>query len=263
MSKFDNFNSVAGSFLRQLPITESMKAVVVLSGGMDSTIAARLAVERYGAENVHALSFFYGQKQAIEIDYAANNAAALKLAKHTKVDISFLGDMVRGVSANIAGGLAMPTIRDILGDPAPTTEVPFRNGILLMIATAYAQANGIQTVITGLQAQDQYNYFDTTPAFVSAMNNVLALNRMHDIAIRAPFISSNKAQEIKALIELDGDAKLLDSTITCYNPDGHVSCGKCPSCAERIKNFAEAGIKDNIPYAIEIPWDFLLRNTKQ
>lgn len=237
---------------------EGRGAVVVMSGGMDSTIAARLAVEKYGAENVHALSFFYGQKQSIELTKAQENSATLGLAKHQLVDITFLGDMVRGVSANIVGGQVMPTIKDILGDPAPVTEVPFRNAILIMIASAYAQANGLQSIFTGVQAQDEYSYWDTTPAFIEAMNGVVSQNRMHKIKIHAPWQGVNKAQEIAVLFEMDDNVDLLRNTITCYDPVGDVSCGKCPSCAERIANFAKAGIVDEIPYAIEIPWAKLL-----
>ena len=239
-------------FLSEFP--DGKGAVVVLSGGMDSTIAARLSVERFGSDRVHAISFYYGQKQSIELDFAAENCKKLGI-KHTLVDISFFGDMVRGVSANIVGGKAMPTIRDILGDPAPPTEVPFRNGILFMIGAAYAQANELDVIVTGVQAQDQYSYFDTTPAFVAAMNGVLSQNRIHNIKLHAPWQGINKATEIRALIEMDGNAELLKTTLTCYNPAGNVSCGICPSCAERISNFAKAGVKDEIPYAIEIPWD--------
>ncbi|MNE18070.1 7-cyano-7-deazaguanine synthase [compost metagenome] len=234
-------------------------AVVVMSGGMDSTIAARLAVEKYGAENVHALSFYYGQKQSIELEKAKENAASLGLAKHQLVDITFLGDMVRGVSANIVGGKAMPTIKDVLGDPAPSTEVPFRNAILIMVTASYAQANGLQTIFTGVQAQDEYSYWDTTPAFIEAMNGVISQNRMHNIKVHAPWQGVNKAQEIAVLVEMDGNADLLKNTITCYDPTGIVSCGKCPSCAERIANFAKAGLVDDIPYAINIPWDKLIK----
>ena len=234
-------------------------AVVVMSGGMDSTIAARLAVEKYGAENVHALSFYYGQKQSIELEKAKENAASLGLAKHQLVDITFLGDMVRGVSANIVGGKAMPTIKDVLGDPAPSTEVPFRNSILIMVTASYAQANGLQTIFTGVQAQDEYSYWDTTPAFIEAMNGVISQNRMHNIKVHAPWQGVNKAQEIAVLVEIDGNADLLKNTITCYDPFGDVSCGICPSCAERIANFAKAGLVDEIPYAINIPWDKLIK----
>lgn len=243
--------------LNELP--DAKGAVVVLSGGMDSTIAARLAVEKYGAENVHALTFFYQQKQALEIDYAVANANKLNLAKHTKIDIGFLGDMVRGVSANIVGGKPMPSIKEILGDPAPATEVPFRNAILLMISTAYAQANNLQVVVTGIQEQDQYSYFDTTPEFIDSINNVLSKNRMHSIRVTAPWLGQNKATELKILHELDGNLDLMRSTLTCYNPDENgVSCGRCPSCSERIHNFVKAGFEDPIPYAISIPWKKLL-----
>ena len=237
---------------------EAEKVVVILSGGMDSTITARLAVEKYGAQNVHALSFFYKQKQSIEIDYAKANAVRLGLAKHTIVDISFLGDMAQGISANISGGKAMPTIRDVLGDPTPATYVPNRNMIMLSIAVSYAETVGAQFVLTGLQAQDEYSYFDTTLNFVCGMNSVLKQMRQRRVEIFAPFIVSNKAEEIAALIEVDGNAMLLKHTITCYNPTDDTSCGVCPSCAERIKNFAKVGIEDPIPYSITIPWDKLI-----
>lgn len=232
----------------------SNKAVVVMSGGMDSAIAARLCVEMLGAENVHALSFFYGQKQSIELDLAQVTSKKLGLAKHTLVDIAYLGDMVRGVCANIVGGVDMPTIKDILGDPAPVTEVPYRNAILLMNACSYAQANGIDLVVTGVQAQDQYSYWDTTPQFIAAMNAVSAQNRMHEIKIHAPWQGINKTTELQLLHALDGNINLLDSTITCYDPDGEHSCGKCPSCAERIAAFMHAGMVDPIKYSIDIPW---------
>lgn len=246
--------------LEQFP--DAKGAVVVLSGGMDSTIAARLAVEKYGSDNVHAVSFYYKQKQSVELDLAKKNAEKLNI-KHQFIDIGFLGDMVRGVSANIVGGLSMPTIKDILGDPAPATEVPFRNGILLMISCAYAQVNNLGVVVTGLQSSDQYNYFDTTPHFVDAMNSVVTQNRIHDIKIHAPFITSTKSEEILILKELDGNIGLLSNTLTCYNPvvidDKIISCGKCPSCSERLANFVQAGIPEPVQYERSIPWDSLIK----
>lgn len=243
--------------LKEFP--ESTGAVVIMSGGMDSTIAARAAVERYGKDNVHALSFYYGQKQSVELEKAQQNSKTMGLAKHHLVDISFLGDMVRGVCANIVGGLAMPTIKDVLGDPAPPSEVPYRNAILLMVGASYAQANGLGVIVTGVQASDQYGYWDTTPAFISAMNGVISQNRAHKIKIHAPWQGVNKATEIAVLVEMEDNADLLKNTITCYDPTGEVSCGKCPSCAERIANFAKAGLVDEIPYAIDIPWAQLIQ----
>lgn len=233
---------------------DSKKAVIILSGGMDSSIVARLAVEKYGAENVSALTFFYKQKQSIEIEKAKAVSGVLGLANHTVVDLSFLGDMVKGVSANIVDGLAMPTIKDILGDPTPVTYVPNRNMIMLSIAAAYAETVGAQVVLTGLQSQDEYSYFDTTPAFVAAMNAVTGQMRKDVIQYFAPFQGLSKSDEISFMLELDGGVDLLKNTLTCYNPEGDVSCGKCPSCAERIQAFMKCLTKDPVPYAVNIPW---------
>lgn len=230
------------------------KVVVILSGGMDSTITCRLAVEKYGPENVHALSFFYKQKQSIEVEFASANAKRMNLAKHMVVDISFLGDVAQGISANVQGGKVMPTIQDILGDPTPPTYVPNRNMIMLSIAASYAETVGAQYVMTGLQAQDEYSYWDTTNSFVNSINGVLGNMRQRKVQVYAPFLNSNKADEIRELIRVVGDAELLSHTITCYNPNGNVSCGTCPSCAERIANFKKVGIKDPIEYAININW---------
>lgn len=254
MSDFE----IAQHVLNEFP-ANAKRAVVVMSGGMDSAIAARFTVETYGADNVHALSFFYGQKQSIELEYAASNCAALGI-KHTLVDLSFLGDMVQGVCANIVGGLAMPTSNDVLGDPAPTTEVPFRNGIMFMLAAAYAQANDLQVIITGIQAGDHYGYFDTTPEFIDSINGVLSQNRKHSVQLYAPWKNVDKATEIAALIQLDDvelAVDLLKNTITCYNPTNDISCGDCPSCGDRIANFKKAGIVDPIQYAIDIDWTTL------
>lgn len=240
-------------FLKRLKDTS--QCVVILSGGMDSCIATRLAVEKYGCENIHALSFFYKQKQQIELVKAKKIVDVLHIASHEIIDISFLGDMSQSVSSNIVGGKEMPTIKDILGDPTPQTYVPNRNAILMMISSAYAEINKISTVITGLQSQDQYGYYDTTPNFVNSINSVLGQARKNVVQINAPFLDSSKLEEILLLKELDGHVKLLENTMTCYNPNSQgISCGRCPSCSERIMAFIKAKIKDPIKYQIDIDW---------
>lgn len=240
-------------FLDLLPDVEG--CVVVLSGGMDSTIAARLCIEKYGQSNVHACSFFYNQKQSIEIRMAGKTSSTLGLASHRVFNIEFLGEIGKAISANVVGGLEMPTIRDIIGDPTPPTYVPNRNAILLMSTAAYAETLRMPLVVTGLQSQDQYGYHDTTPSFIKDMNTVLAHARVRQVQIAAPFLETNKADEIRLLLELDSNVRLLSHTLTCYNPgsDGS-SCGRCPSCAERIANFKKAGIADPIHYQITIDW---------
>jgi 7-cyano-7-deazaguanine synthase len=238
-----------------LPNTRGV--VVVLSGGMDSTIAMRLCVERYGYKNVKALTFNYGQKQAIEIEKARESTRFL-FVEHKVLDLSVLGDLSQGFSANVDKSIEMPTIKDVLGDPTPKTYVPNRNMILMSLAAAYAETQGLEYIVTGLQVHDEYGYWDTTQAFVDKMNGVFSENRKIKVKLIAPFVKLNKFEEIKLLEELDGGVGLLMSTLTCYNPDelGR-SCGKCPSCSERIANFAKAGHIDPISYSIDIPWSKL------
>jgi len=225
---------------------------------MDSTIAMRLCVEKYGANNVHALTFYYGQKQSLEIECAKWSSQFLGV-KHQICDLSVLGHIGQGFSANLDKNISMPTIRDVLGDPRPATYVPNRNMVLMSVAAAYAEVENLDTIIMGLQVHDEYGYHDTTQRFVDAINAVLEQNRIIKIKVTAPFAALSKLDEINLLKELDGNVNLLYHTLTCYNPtDQRYSCGKCPSCAERIQNFAKAGMVDPIPYAIDIPWDKLL-----
>lgn len=240
--------------LNRLP--EVKKAVIILSGGMDSTISMRLAVEKYGPENVFALSFFYGQKQQIELKAAAASTKLLGV-KHKIFDLSVLGEIAEGFSANTSKDIEMPTIKEVLGDPRPKTYVPNRNMILMSIAAAFAEVAGAEIIIAGFQSTDEYGYHDTTPRFVNKINDVLSENRIIKIKVIAPFAELSKLDEINILKELDGSVELLRTTLTCYNPNVQgESCGVCPSCSERIANFYKAGEVDPIPYSITtLPWN--------
>ena len=247
--------------LALLPDTKG--CVVILSGGMDSTIAMRLAVKKYGSENVSALTFDYGQKQSIEIE-RAKKSTELLCVRHKIIDASFLGDISQGFSANVDKDIEMPTIRDVLGDPRPKTYVPNRNMILMSIAAAYAETRDVDTIITGLQVHDEYGYHDTSQRWVDKVNDLLSENRIIKIKLTAPFARLSKFQELNILRELEGNLNLTFHTMTCYNPnEQHESCGACPSCSERIKNFAMVGEKDPVPYSISIPWDELIERNKQ
>lgn len=236
------------------------KALVVLSGGMDSTIAMRLSVDKYGADNVHAISFNYGQKQVHELECAKKSTHLLRV-EHKIVDASFLGDISQGFSANVDKNIPMPTIQDVLGDPTPKTYVPNRNMILMSIAAAYAETKKIPNIIMGLQVHDEYGYYDTTQRFVDKINSVLSENRSIQIKVTAPFAELSKTEEIEILLELDGNINLLKYTLTCYNPRAAwepvtdrmtvLSCGKCPSCSERMKAFKNLGLVDPVPYLDE------------
>ena len=223
------------------------KVLVVLSGGLDSSVATMMCVDKYGKDNVQTVTFDYNQKQKLEIEKASDLCKELEV-KHTILDLSVLGTIAQPMSANISGTeVEMPNIKEVLGDPQPVTYVPFRNMILLSIAMSHAEVQGCNKVITGLQVHDEYGYWDTTQKFVDTMNVVASQNRTHSVEIEAPFSQMSKAEEI-------GQFDLLRHTLTCYNPQGVLSCGKCPSCAERIMNFMKVGRKDPIPYDIDIDW---------
>ena len=223
-----------------------MKTVVILSGGMDSTIALHLMRREH---DCYALSFYYKQKQSIEL-VKAGETCTLYSIPHRILDLSVLGDIAKTISANIMGtDVAMP--EDTNKEQQPVTYVPFRNMILLSLASSYAESIGAEQIIIGAQQQDHYGYWDCTPSFIEAMTAVISQNREHQIRIVAPFVSMSKAQEIEALVSAYGEdeaIKMLSHTLTCYNPDNGDSCGKCPSCIERLDAFKAVNIKDPVPY---------------
>lgn len=240
-------------------------SVVVLSGGLDSTILTYDVVHRGGT--VFPITFYYGQKQHCEIERAKTTCKKLNLT-HKVVNLSFLGDLVKPVSANIQGtDVDMPNIKEVLGDPQPVTYVPNRNMILLSIATSYAEVVGADIVFVGLQTHDQYGYWDTSTLFVDEINKVNQLNRQKKIVVKAPYGAMDKTEEIKIGEKLGVD---YYDTFTCYNPQlpsdikpyeiprysDWSACGQCPSCAERIQAFLNNGLRDPLPYTVDIDWGF-------
>ena len=131
------------NILNSLPDTN--KVVVILSGGMDSTIAMRFCVEKYGANNVYALTFDYNQKQNVEIEKAKESTKLLGV-EHKILDLTVLGNLSQGFSANVDKTIDMPSIKDVLGDPTPKTYVPNRNMILMSLAAAYAETKNIEYI---------------------------------------------------------------------------------------------------------------------
>ena len=243
-----------------LPETDK-PVVVILSGGLDSSTVLLAAIAQYGDERLRVISFLYGQRQRIELWRARQMCKTFGLT-HKYLDISVLGEIVKDVSANIEGtSIEMPTIKDVLGDPAPVTYVPNRNMIMFSLAAAYAEAEGAEVILCGLQSNDEYNYHDTTQRWCIKFNHLLGENRKHLIQLYVPLIDWNKTREVAWLKERDF-IRYMYMTLTCYNPTpNHESCGRCPSCAERIKAFMENKIADPLDYAIDIPWILEEENT--
>jgi 7-cyano-7-deazaguanine synthase len=249
------------NMLEKLPdLSEGKKIVSILSGGLDSTILTYLLVEKYGKDSVVALTFNYGQSHTIEINKAVITTEKLDI-HHKIIDISFLSDIIEDVSS-LSGSrkVSMPRIQDVLGDPQPPTYVPYRNMILASLGLSFAESNDASYITLGIQAVDDYSYWDTNIPFLEAMNSVSSLNRKNQIEILAPFVSVDKSFEIALANELD--VPLID-TWSCYEGlildgdsdlDDAKACGVCPTCADRIKSFMNAKVQDPVPYKIEINW---------
>jgi 7-cyano-7-deazaguanine synthase len=223
-------------------------AVVLLSGGLDSTTT--LAIAKDEGFRLHALTFQYGQRHAIEIAAARRVAQALGVERHVIVDIDL---RVFGGSA-LTDDLAVPKSRalDQMAKGIPITYVPARNTVFLAYALAFAEVTESADIFIGVNALDYSGYPDCRPEFIRAfevMANLAtkaAVEGHQQLRLHTPLIQLTKAQIIQRGAELGVDYGLTHS---CYDPspDG-ASCGECDSCVLRLKGFAEAGVADPITY---------------
>lgn len=220
----------------------SIPAVVLLSGGVDSSVLVHHVARNLGHDPVHALSFNYGQRHSRELECAAAQARAAGAASHRVIDISFLGPLLAPGSSLVMGGAEVPDLTDLSAQDLtqPPTYVPNRNMMLLSMAAAYAEAHGIRTVFYGAQAQDEYGYWDCTGEFLARINQVLALNRKEGVTVEAPFVMKSKSETVRLGLELGVD---FAQTWSCYR-GGEAPCGTCPTCVERKNAFAACGVAD-------------------
>jgi 7-cyano-7-deazaguanine synthase len=244
---------------------KNKKAVIILSGGMDSTTLLHYLVKELNIE-LYPLSFNYGQKHNYELEMAKWQVNELKKQGYKIhdlkiVEMSFIKNLLEGSSALIDNNIKVPKLEELKNPQQPLTYVPFRNLIMLSIALSYAEAKNCEFVFYGAQKGDEYGYWDTTLEFVKRVNKVADLNREHKIKILAPFVNLYKWEELFIGKELKID---YSKTWTCYNgPDEKGrACGECPTCKERIKAFATVGIKDPIPYKVFINWEDLFKKYK-
>jgi 7-cyano-7-deazaguanine synthase len=227
---------------------QSKSAVVLLSGGLDSTTT--LAIAKHEGFRLHALTFQYGQRHAIEIAAARRVAQAMGVERHVIVDIDL---RVFGGSA-LTDDLAVPKNRtqEAIGEGIPVTYVPARNTVFLAYALAFAEVTGSEDIFIGANALDYSGYPDCRPEFIrafEAMANLAtkaAIEGHQRLHIHTPLMQFSKAQIIQRGRELGVDYGLTHS---CYDPspDG-TSCGQCDSCLLRLKGFAEVGVADPIAY---------------
>lgn len=218
------------------------KAVIIISGGVDSTtLLWKLVKEKYKPQEILAISFDYGQKQIKELEYAKWNCNFLNV-EHKVVELKhFMKDFK---SALTQDNIDVPNIKDVLGEPQPVTYVPFRNQLFLTIAAGVAESVSANEIYYGAQMHDMYGYWDTTPEFISRFNNLISLNRKSRILLITPFASHSKAETIAEGLKL---GVRYEMTRSCYEK-GDKSCGVCPTCAERLKGFKDNNINDPAEY---------------
>ena len=218
------------------------KAVVLLSGGLDSTTT--LAIAQSEGFQCHALTFRYGQRHAVELAAAQRVAAAMKVASHRIVDIGLFGG-----SALTDAGTQVPKDRstDEMAHGIPPTYVPARNTIFLSYALALCEVLPARDIFLGVNVLDASGYPDCREEFVAAFERAARLGtRMDDLRIHAPLVKLTKAQIIACGADLGVDYALTHS---CYDPRGDLACGRCDACLLRQKGFAEAGVPDPTRYS--------------
>ena len=225
------------------------KAVVLLSGGLDS--ATCLAIAKSGGFDLYALSIDYGQRHRIELERAAKIATATGVVEHRTVSIDLRSI---GGSALTSSSLNVPKSRsaDEMGQGIPVTYVPARNTIMLSIALGYAETVGAFDIFIGANVLDYSGYPDCRPAFLKAFTILANLGTKAGVEgtgtfqIHSPLLQMTKADIIREGTKLGVDYSM---TLSCYDPDvlGR-SCGNCDSCLLRQKGFAEAGMGDPTIY---------------
>ena len=218
--------------------TKKDKALVVLSGGQDSTTCLYWAIDRFGIDNVSSVTFDYGQRHRIELQCAA------RVAEHAGVPNTCLpidtfralgGDALTDSSIDVAAEKSPAT-------GLPNTFVPGRNLIFLTFAAAFAYQRDIDHLVTGVAQTDYSGYPDCREQTIDALQQALRLGMDSGVFIHAPLMHLSKRQTVELARDLGGLAAMA-FTHTCYN-GARPPCGACPACELRAKGFAEAGVPD-------------------
>jgi len=222
----------------------SKKAVILYSGGLDSTTC--MAIAGNEGFSPYAISFSYGQRHSVEMDLAKKNARTIGAVDHLVVEFDY-----RKVGGSaLTSDVAVP--KDGVGSDIPVTYVPARNTIFLSFALGWAEVLGARDIFIGVNALDYSGYPDCRPEYIAAFEKMANLATKAGVEgngfrIHTPLIALTKADIIRKGLSLGVDYSLTHS---CYDPaPTGLACGLCDSCRLRLKGFAEAGLKDPVGYA--------------
>ncbi len=230
-----------------------MKALVLLSGGLDSTVALAEAYKMHQGD-VASISFLYGQKHPTEIN-AAHAVSDYYGIKHRVIELPPVFGGTGSVLIDENEEEMPQASYEELGDEfgVSPTYVPYRNGNLLSMATAVALVEEASEVWAGMHAEDAHNwaYPDCTPEFLGAMANAIYVGSYHQVRLITPHMWRTKADVVQAGLEIEAP---LELTWSCYEGRNQ-ACGVCPTCVGRIQAFAKVGVQDPVSYEIEIDWE--------
>lgn len=218
--------------------------MVVLSGGMDSTVCAALAARDHGAANTAALHISYGQRTEAR-EHRAFHAICDGLAIRTR--LTFRTPFFRSIggSALTDASIHVPDAGVEIGTEIPVTYVPFRNAHFLSAATSWAEVLGAERIYIGAVQQDSSGYPDCRPEFYRAFNETIRTGtKAGRIRVETPLIAMRKSEIVTLGLELGAP---LDLTWSCYSREDE-ACGSCDSCVLRLRAFTAAGARDPIPY---------------
>ena len=211
-----------------------VKAVVVLSGGQDSATCLALAVKKYGAAAVAAITFAYGQRHAIETKYAKRLAKRFGVARHKVVKLGFYSEL----TTNALLDKSMK-IEKRAGASCPTTVVEGRNAFFLLAAGVWAKTLGAKVIYTGVSEADFSGYPDCREGFIRAQEKMMRLAMEWPFKIVTPFMHMSKAEEWALAAKLGILEIIENETVTCYNGVPGAGCGECPACRLRARGLAE------------------------
>ena len=236
----------------------SNKALVLNSGGCDSSTAVSIAVDKFGSDNVSTVSVFYGQRHSKELKCAQAVAYYYHL-KHYELDLSqimkYSDCSLLTNSDNVPPEMSYADQIAQNGEGKVSTYVPFRNGLMLSAVAALAMSiyeNDNVDIYLGAHADDAAGeaYADCSQAFTDAMNKAISIGTYDQCHVVAPFVNLTKAQVVEWGLKLKTPYEL---TWSCYN-GREKACGKCGTCIDRINAFKLNGVKDPIDYEIDVDW---------
>ena len=222
------------------------EAIVLLSGGLDSSTVLALAKER--GYDVVALTFDYGQKHKRELNSSRKLARHFKAKEHIIVPLS-LGELLRSSLTRESMSIPENRTEEEISSGVPSTYVPSRNIIFLSIAASIAESRGAEAIFIATNSVDFSGYPDCTAEFMSAFQSTLDVGTRagregHGIRLEAPILTKSKGDIVREAIRLKVP---MEDTWSCYK-GGVKACGKCDSCLLRLRGFSEAGIRDPLEY---------------